>query len=577
MTAVIELSESRKALLGASGNAVVLGGPGSGKTTIALLKADQEIRAGILKSGQKILFLNFARATIARVAQHAGKLLSAKDFGCLEVNTYHGFTWNLLRSHGYLMREGRRITLLPPPEAAAKLSAIKSEGDRLSEKRRLFVEEGLLHFDLFAETAAALLARSNALSQIISDAYPFIILDEFQDTNQDEWALIQSLGQRSKVLALADAEQRIYEFRGADPRRIGEFISVFSPQTFDFGSENHRSNGTDIADFGNDLLTGANKGKAYTHVAVDGYRFYRGLNQLYPLKTAVIKSLKRLIKDGGDGWSLAVLVPTKQLMLQVSDYLGVATDGLPVLPHDVALDTEAPSLAAVLIASLLEGGTSSGIIAQRLINNLCVHIRGRKGSKLPNQVELDLVGALDGFLASGDIKGPKKKKLITAAHALAEKRFGTELFGDPWVDWLSMRDLLDASGIDVLQQVASDAKYLRLLHKGAALRSRLSELWRSTGSYFGAESAVRDALVQEHFSASLKDWKGIHVMTIHKSKGKEFSEVVIYEGSHQGKILRGNATEREKGQALLALRVAVTRAMTKTTILTPANDRCSFL
>jgi DNA helicase II / ATP-dependent DNA helicase PcrA len=66
-------------------------------------------------------------------------------------------------------------------------------------------------------------------------------------------------------------------------------------------------------------------------------------------------------------------------------------------------------------------------------------------------------------------------------------------------------------------------------------------------------------------------------MTIHKSKGKEFSEVVIYEGSHQGKILRGNATELEKGQALLALRVAVTRAMRRTTILTPANDRCSFL
>ena len=404
MTAVIELSESRKALLGATGNAIVLGGPGSGKTTIALLKADQEIRAGILKSGQKILFLSFARATIARVAQHAGKLLSTKDFGCLEVNTYHGFTWNLLRSHGYLMREGRRIKLLPPPEAAAKLSAIKDENDRLLEKRRLFAKDGLLHFDLFAETAAALLTRSKALSQIISDAYPFIILDEFQDTNQDEWALIQSLGHRSKILALADAEQRIYEFRGADPRRIGEFISDFSPQTFDFGSENHRSNGTDIADFGNDLLTGENKGKTYVHVAVEGYGFYRGYNQLYPLKTAVLKSLKRLMKDGDKEWSLAILVPTKQLMLQTSDYLGVATDRLPSLPHDVALDTEAPSLAAVLIASLLEGGSSPGIIAQRLINNLCVHIKGRKGAKLPNQVELELVGALDGFLLSGDIK-----------------------------------------------------------------------------------------------------------------------------------------------------------------------------
>jgi DNA helicase-2/ATP-dependent DNA helicase PcrA len=577
MNAVIELSESRTALLATTGNVIVLGGPGSGKTTIALLKADQEIRSGVLKPGQRILFLSFARATIARVAQHAGKLLSANDFRSLEINTYHGFTWNLLRSHGYLMREGRCINLLPPPEAAARLSTIQKEADRLIEKRRLFVEEGLLHFDLFAEIAAALLARSTALCKIISDAYPFIILDEFQDTNQQEWMLVRSLGQRSRILAMADAEQRIYEFRGADPKRIGEFITDFDPNTFDFGSDNHRSSGTDITVFGNDLLTAANKGRHYANVTIENYRFYRGRHQLFPLKIAVLNSLKRLTKDGNKVWSLAILVPTKILMLKTSDYLSAATDGMPILKHDVALDTEAPSLAAVLIASLLEGGESPGHISKRLFYNLCVHIRGRKGSKLPNKTELDLVCALDGFLESGIIKGPKKMKIVAAVHSIADARFNLELFGDPWVDWLTVRDLLESSEAEVLQQIARDAKYLRLLHKGAALRSRLSELWRSTRSYEGAENAVRDALVQEHFSASMKDWKGIHVMTIHKSKGKEFSEVIVYEGSHKGKFLRKNATEREEAQALLALRVAVTRAMNHVTILTPSNDRSRFL
>ena len=577
MSTVIELSESRKALLATTGNAIVLGGPGSGKTTIALLKANQEIRSGVLKPGQRILFLSFARATVARVAQHAETLLSTKDFLSLEINTYHGFTWNLLRSHGYLMRHGRAINLLPLPEAAARLSTFKSQDDRLNEKRRLFIEEGLLHFDLFAEKAAALLTSSNSLCRIICDSYPIIILDEFQDTNQDEWSLIRSIGQQSRVLALADAEQRIYEFRGADPKRISDFIANFQPSTFDFGSENHRSNGTDIGTFGNDLLTQNNIGKKYSDVVIESYGFYRGRNHLFPLKAAVLKSLQRLMKDGGSEWSIAILVPTKQLMLQASDYLSADTDGLPSLNHDVALDTEAPSLAAVLIASLLEGGPTPAVIAQRLIRNLCVHIRGRKGAKLPSQTELDLVNAMDGYLNSGTIKGPKKKKIVEAAQAVAQARFDFRLFGDPGADWLAIRNLLDSSGIDVLQQVAADAKYLRLLHKGAALRSRLNELWRSTSTYNGAEGAVRDALVQEHFSASLKDWKGIHVMTIHKSKGKEFSEVIVYEGSHQGKILRGNATEREGAQALLALRVAVTRAMKRATILTPSNDRCPFL
>jgi DNA helicase II / ATP-dependent DNA helicase PcrA len=577
MNTVIELSESRKALLATAENAIVLGGPGSGKTTIALLKANQEIQLGELKPGQRILFLSFARATVARVAQHAETLLSAKSFLSLEINTYHGFIWNLLRSHGYLMRDGRTIKLLPPPEAAARLSTFKTQDDRLNEKRRLFIEEGLLHFDLFAETAATLLSRSNSLCQIISDAYPIMILDEFQDTNQDEWSLIRSIGHRSRVLALADADQRIYEFRGADPKRISEFIADFRPTTFDFGSENHRSDGTDIGTFGNDLLTLANIGKKYSNVVIESYGFYRGRSHLFPLKAEVLKSLKRLMKEGGKDWAIAILVPTKQLMLQTSDYLSADADGFPSLSHDVALDTEAPSLAAVLIASLLEGGPTPAAIAQRLVNNLCVHIRGRKGARLPNQAELDLVDAMDGYLTSGTIKGSKKKRIVEVAQAVAKARFDLSLLGDPGIDWLAIRDLLDASGIDVLQQVAADAKYLRLLHKGAVLRSRLNEHWRSTGTYIGAEVAVRDALLQEHFSASLKDWKGIHVMTIHKSKGKEFSEVIVYEGSHQGKILRSNASERDRAQALLALRVAVTRAMKRATLLTPANDRCPFL
>ena len=41
-------------------------------------------------------------------------------------------------------------------------------------------------------------------------------------------------------------------------------------------------------------------------------------------------------------------------MLQVSDYLTAEQDNLPILNHDVALDTEAPALAAILIAGILE-------------------------------------------------------------------------------------------------------------------------------------------------------------------------------------------------------------------------------
>ena len=148
-----------------------------------------------------------------------------------------------------------------------------------------------------------MLSRSESLARIVCDSYPVIILDEFQDTNADEWQMIQALGKRSRLIALADAEQRIYEFRGADPKRIGEFINVYQPMQFDFGSENNRSNGTDIAIFGNDLLTEANKAKNYKDVVLTRYAFYQGRSPHYALKGTLIQSIKRQLKSGKESWS----------------------------------------------------------------------------------------------------------------------------------------------------------------------------------------------------------------------------------------------------------------------------------
>lgn len=62
-------------------------------------------------------------------------------------------------------------------------------------------------------------------------------------------------------------------------------------------------------------------------------------------------------------------------------------------------------------------------------------------------------------------------------------------------------------------------------------------MWRSSHSYNGAVNAVSEALMQEHFSLSTKSWDGVNVMTIHKAKGKEFDEVIIYEGWYQNRFV----------------------------------------
>jgi DNA helicase-2/ATP-dependent DNA helicase PcrA len=195
----------------------------------------------------------------------------------------------------------------------------------------------------------------------------------------------------------------------------------------------------------------------------------------------------------------------------------------------------------------------------------------------PTQNDFELAAALNNFLHSGTIRGRKRQQLVDEARRITAERRATQMSGDPSEDWLSVRRLLSLSPAKAIQTVADDAIYLRLLHKGAILRGRLDELWRTTGRYSGAVSAVREALLQEHFSTSATQWLGVNVMTIHKSKGKEFNEVFIYETNHQGRIVRSNASPNEIAQAQLALRVAVTRAMKRTTILSPKNDMCVFL
>jgi len=580
----IEWTDENKALLASKGHVVCLGGPGSGKTTIALLKAEDELSQGVLEPGQRILFLSFARATIARVEEHAASIVGTEYRKRLEISTYHGFTWSILRSHGYLLTPTTPIKLLPPADSAAALSEIDSDKEKLIEKKRLFYEEGRLDFDLFAGLAAELLSRSTNLRKLISRTYPIIILDEFQDTDSNEWELIKALGIDSRLIALADPEQRIYEFRGASPTRIPEFIHAFSPDEFDFTTTNHRSPGTDICQYGNDLLTGTNKTKFYSHVVINKYPFRQPPGEHIDLKITVLQRRKAILESNPGPWSLAILVPTKKLMLEVSEYLAVKQvfkNGkvTPEIDNEAMLDAEGPALAAVTIAGVLNDEGVAVDITQRLISNLCRHIRGRKGGAKPSQQQLTLASGLEEFVDTGNLRGTKRKALAEECKAIAEQRLQIAMTGDPAKDWLRVRSLFSNATSPDLQNIASDAKFLKFLNRGTQLRSRLAEIWRTTGTYIGAGQAVEAALTREHFTAATQTFQGIHVMTLHKSKGKQFTEVIIYEGPSQfrDKIVRPNGTENDLARGKLTLRVGVTRAERFTSILSPANQPCPLI
>jgi len=570
---MIVLCDNRKLLLQAEGHLMVKGGPGSGKTTISLYKAQKIIDGGTLQPGQKILFLSFARSTVGRVIESARDILSKESLKYLEVNTYHSFAWNIIQCYGKLLVKQKFITLLSPPDASSRFFGLNKE-DRKAESKRIFFEEGILSFDLFAELASEVLQRAKAVRNLFSDSYPYIFVDEFQDTDIFEWRLIQLLGQNSTIIALADPYQRIYDFRGANPKRITEFNQHFSPTLFDFGRENNRSNGTDIADFGNDLLTGANKGKVYKNVIKNTYPFDGG-EPMSSIKYNLMNSLRRVKKLKPDGgWSIAILVKTKASTLAVSSYLSRSSTRLPEFGHEVLIDPAGPALAAIVIACLLEKRVREEI-KPILIADIIAHLRGRK-DKI-TKVDLGFSEVLTNYQDGIKIRGKNKLLLVEEIELIIDEIGKIKFEGIPERDWLKARKLLENCKHDVLQNIFSDSKYIRLLNRGAVLSEKLAQSWRDSENYSNAKTAVKDALLQEHFSMANRSYSGIFVMTMHKSKGKEFDEVIIWEDRYQSSIVPYDTNASAMEQARYLLRVAVTRARTFTTINTPSASPCILL
>ncbi|WP_433862834.1 UvrD-helicase domain-containing protein [Sphingobacterium thalpophilum] len=560
------ICDIRKSVLDNFGHILVEGGPGAGKTTLALLKAKTIVEKELLLKNQKVLFLSFARATISRIEEQAKGLLVSSEKKGLEINTYHGFTWSIIQSYGYLLKKHRHFKLITPPNYAASIAGFKTQEEIDNYKYQLLNKYGVICFDLFAEMVTELLEQSIKIRSLLSDIYPFIIVDEFQDTDVNEWKIIKLLGQKSKIIALADLNQRIFEFRGASVKRIPEFNKHFEPLRVDLGKENNRSNGKDIVQFGDDLLTGRNKGKEYKDVHINYYNYNKKDLRL-SLFIELQKAFKRKKMLGNNhSWSLAILVKRKLETLKISTYLTSKK-----INHEVIIDPEGPALAASVIAKLMEPVTDWDIAI--FIDHLLQHLKGRKSTKI-SQADLNLIEFLESYEQGSKIVGSKRKQLIADIEMIIAERQNLNFTGSPDKDWILVRDLFQKAGHEVLKNVYDDALYIKLLKKGAILLEKLIENWRRFQSYQSASHLVEDALTQEHFAMTNRTYSGIFVMNLHKSKGKEFDEVIIWEELYNPIVsMDPSRIEQDK----LVLRVALTRARSFATLLTPASQPCILL
>ena len=550
-----ELCAKRRSILDGCGHMLIVGGPGSGKTTIALLKARRAVLERLLPE-QSVLFLSFSNAAIRRILESGGSILTNEIGRQVEIKTYHSFAWDILRSHGYLLSTQRNLTVVGAQDVAVLRVGLE-DADWNREEERLFVEDGRVTYDQFAPRAADLLQRSGVVRKCFSHAHPLILVDEFQDTDEQQWRLIRALAGDSEIIALGDAEQRIYAWRkGVSTTRLEEFAGTMNAVTYDFQDENNRSPATGIAGYARSLLSPDARVGLPDDIILTrcpSWQFAAGL------RFALFRTWKEAVtRTENRDWSLAVAARSRSMVRQISDLLGkeltVRGKTYRPIPHDVMFDQDQIALAARVVAFVM--GSPAVSQNERLADAL-----ERVGAVLRSSGKKTAIQASSRLLGwAGKCRDDKvpSTKCVKALTVVFEGVDEDSFVGSPTEDWLSVRRALESSDADELRRTADHARYLRLLRRGSAIEERLAELWREKGTYEGAEAALDEAILQDQLIDNHREASRISVMTMHQLKGREYDSVLLVEDQHRS--FRGRDNQPPYMETRRLLQVSLTRA-----------------
>lgn len=252
----------QKAVCHETGPMLVLAGPGSGKTTVLLCRISRLLERGLAKP-REILALTFSKAAAEEMKSRFENLNGASG---VSFGTFHSIFFRILRSrYGWnveqiFQEEERRSILRNSIEAEkwdipdleeyisqffSQLSLMNSEleqpnrftpvGMPVEEFRKLYrAYEGYkerhekLDFDDMLTQCYQLLREDAAVREYWQRKYKFILVDEFQDVNQAQFACLQILAEKHQNLfVVGDDDQSIYAFRGARPDFLLHFPTLY--------------------------------------------------------------------------------------------------------------------------------------------------------------------------------------------------------------------------------------------------------------------------------------------------------------------------------------------------------------
>ena len=284
----------KEAVLYKNGPLLVLAGAGSGKTSVLTSSIAFKIKEESVDP-RNILAITFTNKAANEMKDRISKLLGL-DVSYLWIGTFHSICARILRMNidkiGYsnnftiydtqdqrtLIRDiikdlGYKDDINPrlaqsiisnaknrslDPEDFLKMNFYMQNADEIAEIFKIYekkkFEYNALDFDDLIEKVLELFSKDKEVLNYYQNKFDYIFVDEFQDTNNSQYELIKFIaGKNQNVVAVGDADQSIYSFRGADIRNILNFEKDFPGTKIIKLEQNYRST-TKILKTANELI-----------------------------------------------------------------------------------------------------------------------------------------------------------------------------------------------------------------------------------------------------------------------------------------------------------------------------------
>ncbi|MEM1179741.1 MAG: UvrD-helicase domain-containing protein [Acidobacteriota bacterium] len=261
---------------------LVIAGAGSGKTRVITYRIAWLVQErGVDPSA--IAAVTFTNKAAAEMKGRVEELLGLYPLRAF-IGTFHRFSLRLLRMYGQRVQLPKDFSILDTSDQMtlvkramksagvpddsfrprAVLSAISSAKNQLMGPARyereaddfftrkvaavyqhyqaLLREAGGVDFDDMIRLSVQLMRTQPTIAQRVRGRLQYLMVDEFQDTNTAQMALIEELiGTRGHLTAVGDEDQGIYRWRGAELANILEFEESFSGAEVRKLEQNYRS------------------------------------------------------------------------------------------------------------------------------------------------------------------------------------------------------------------------------------------------------------------------------------------------------------------------------------------------